>query len=81
MLRCLRDQVINKKYTFKTNNMYDIDISEKVLKIGIFKNAGQIRLLKKNWKIKYSKVCVLYCIIIYCYNNLDCTVIINYCQL
>ena len=59
--------------------MYDIDISEKVLKIGIFKNAGQIRLLKKNWKIKYSKV--LYCIIIYCYNNLDCTVIINYCQL
>ena len=54
--------------------MYDLDISEKLEKIGIFKNAEQIRLLKKNWKIKYSKVCVLYYIIIYCHNNLDCRV-------
>ena len=63
--------------------MYDLDISEKLEKIGIFKNTEQIRLLKKNWKIKYSKVCVLYCIIIYCHNNLDYRVkllliIVNY---
>ena len=63
--------------------MYDIDMSEKLEKIGIFKNAEQIRLVKKNWKIKSSKVCVLYYIIIYYHNNLYCTVkllltIINY---
>ena len=54
--------------------MYDIDMSEKLEKIGIFKNAEQIRLVKNNWKIKYSKVCVLYYIIIYYCNNLYCTV-------
>ena len=32
LLRCWKDQVINKKDTFKTNNMYDIDLSEKVIK-------------------------------------------------
>ena len=72
ILRCWENQVTNKKDTFKTNNMYDLDISEKLENIGIFKNAEQIRLLrilKKNWKIKYSKVCVLYCIIIYYHNN------------
>ena len=36
ILRYWRDQVINKKYPFKTNNMYDIDISEKVIKIMYF---------------------------------------------
>ena len=83
ILTCWKNQIIIKKDTFKTNNMYDLDISEKLEKIGIFKNAEQIRLVKKNWKIKYSKICVLYCIIIYCHNNLDCRVkllltIVNY---
>ena len=55
ILTCWKNQIINKKDTFKTNNMYDLDISEKLEKIGIFKNAEQIRLLKKNWKIYMVK--------------------------
>ena len=30
ILRCRKNQVTNKKYTFKTNNMYDLDLSEKL---------------------------------------------------
>ena len=39
ILTCWKNQIINKKDTFNTNNMYDVDISEKLEKIGIFKNA------------------------------------------
>ena len=39
ILTCWKNQIINNKDTFNTNNMYDVDISEKLEKIGIFKNA------------------------------------------